>query len=112
MKELQCVPDIAGLNYEDLYILPNLDMPAGFMIPKFDTFGGVVNPMAHLISYCDHLVGVGRDEALLMRLFSRTLSREALQWFTSLKAQEWTSWNALANDFIEQFAYNVQIVTD
>ena len=51
MKELQCVPDIARLSYEDLCIRPNLDLPEGFKIPKFDTFGGVGNPMAHLRAY-------------------------------------------------------------
>ena len=25
---------------------------------------------------------------------------------------QWTSWNALANDFIDQFAYNVKIIPD
>ena len=53
MKELQCVPDIAGLSYEDLCINPNLDLLEGFKIPKFDSFGGVGNPMAHLRSYYD-----------------------------------------------------------
>ena len=45
MKELQCVPHIVGLSYEDLSIYPNLDLPEGLKIPKFDTFEGVGNPM-------------------------------------------------------------------
>ena len=52
-EELQCIPEIAGLSCEDLCIHPNLDLPKGFKIPKFDTFGGVGNPMDHLRSYCD-----------------------------------------------------------
>ena len=83
MKEIQCVPYIPGISYEDLCIHQNLNLPEGFKIPKFDTFGGVGNPMAHLKAYCDQLVGVGRDEALLMRLFSGSLCGEALKWFTS-----------------------------
>ena len=83
MKELQCVPDIARLSYEDLCIRPNLDLPEGFKIPKFDTSGGVGNPMAHLKAYCDQLIGVRRDKALLMRLFSRSLYGEDFEWFTS-----------------------------
>ncbi|KAK4728995.1 hypothetical protein R3W88_021983 [Solanum pinnatisectum] len=112
MKELQCIPEVAGLNYEDLCIHPNLDLPEGFKVPKFDVFGGTGNPLAHLRAYCDQLVGVGRDEALLMRLFSRSLSGEALEWFTSHETRQWPSWNALAKDFIERFAYNVEIVPD
>lgn len=85
MKEFQCIPDVAGLNYEDLCIHPDLDLPEGFKVPKFDTFRGVGNPMAHMRAYYDQLIEVGRDEALLMRLFSRSLCGEALQWFTPMK---------------------------
>ena len=112
MKEIQYIPDITGLSYEDLCIHPDLNLPEGFKIPKFDTFGGAGNPMAHLRAYCDQLVGVGRDEALLMRLFSRSLCGEALEWFTSHETRQWPSWNALAKDFIDRFAYNAEIVPD
>ena len=68
--------------------------------------------MAHLRAHCDMLVGVGRDEALLMQLFSRSLCGEALECFTSHETRQWPSWNALAKDFIDRFAYNVKIVPD
>ncbi|KAK4724407.1 hypothetical protein R3W88_027186 [Solanum pinnatisectum] len=112
MKELQCIPEVVGLSYEDLWIHPNLDLPEGFKVPKFDIFEGIGNPLAELRAYCDQLVGVGRDEALLMRLFSRSLSGEALEWFTSHEIRQWPSWNALVKDFIKRFAYNVEIVPD
>uniref|UniRef100_A0A0V0HSC2 Putative ovule protein n=1 Tax=Solanum chacoense TaxID=4108 RepID=A0A0V0HSC2_SOLCH len=47
-----------------------------------------------------------------MRFFSRSLSGEVLEWFTSQETRQWPSWNALAKDFIERFAYNVEIVPD
>ncbi|XP_055806992.1 uncharacterized protein LOC129875775 [Solanum dulcamara] len=112
MKEFHYTPNVVGLNYEDLCIHPNLDLPEGFKVPKFDTFGGTGNPLAHLRAYCDQLVGVGKNEALLMRLFSRSLSREALEWFTSEEMKQWPNWNALAKHFIERFAYNVEIIPD
>ena len=83
MKELQCFPHIAAISYKDLCIHLDLKLPEGFKILKFDTFGGVGNPMAHLRSYCNQLVGVGRDEALLMRFFIQSLCGEALELFTS-----------------------------
>ncbi|KAK4727155.1 hypothetical protein R3W88_032072 [Solanum pinnatisectum] len=112
MKELQCIPDVADLNYEDLCIHPNLDLPKRFKVPKFDVFEGTGNPLAYLRAYCDQLMGVGRDEALLMRLFAWSLSGEALEWFTSHETRQWPSRNALAKDFIKRFAYNVEIVPD
>ena len=39
MKELLYIPEVNGLIYEDLFIYPNLDLPEGFKIPKFVTFG-------------------------------------------------------------------------
>ena len=68
--------------------------------------------MPYLRAYCDLLVGVDKDEALLMRLFNRTLCGEALEWFTSHETSQWPSWNAFAKDFINRFAYNVEIVPD
>ena len=65
--------------------------------------------MDYLRAYCDQLVGVGRDETLLMRLFSRNMCGQDLEWFTSHETREWPSWNALAKDFIDRFAYNVEI---
>jgi len=91
MKELHCIPEVDGLSYEDLCIHPKLDLPEGFKVPKFDIFGGTGNPLAHLRAYCDQLVGVGRDKALLMRIFSRSLSGEALEWFTSHETRQWSS---------------------
>jgi len=83
IKELDYSLKFVGLNYKNLCIHPDLDLPKGFKVPKFITFNGTGNPLAHLKAYCDQLVGVGKNEALLMRLFSRSLNREALGWFTS-----------------------------
>ena len=66
--------------------------------------------MAHLRAYCDQLIGVGKDEALLMRLFIQSLCLEALEWFTSHETRQWPNWNALAKDFINR--YNIEIVPD
>ena len=83
MKDFQYTPYIVGLKYEDLCRHPYLELPEGFKVPKFDTYSGVENPFTHLRSYCDQFIGVGRDEVLLMRLFSHSLKGEALEWFIS-----------------------------
>ena len=45
MKEFQRIPEVVGLNYEDLCIHSNFDLPGRFKIPKFDTFEGIGNHM-------------------------------------------------------------------
>ena len=77
-----------GLNYEDLNHHPHLELLEDFKLPKFDTFSGVENPLSHLRAYCDQLIGVGKDEALLMRLFCRSLKGKALVWFISKEIKE------------------------
>ena len=112
MKELHYISEVDGLSYKDLCIHPNLDLPEGFKVPKFVTFNGTGNPLAHLKVYCDQLVGVGKNEALLMRLFGRSLSGEALEWLTSQELKQWKSWNVLAKDFTERFGHNVEDAPD
>lgn len=73
---------VGGLNYEDLCINPDVELPdQGYKLPKFELFNGLGDPKAHLRMYCDKLVGVGRDEKIRMKLFMRSLTREALSWY-------------------------------
>lgn len=74
-------------------------------VTKFDTFNGIGNPIAHLRAYCDKLVGVGKNDASIIRLFSSSLRGEALEWFTSQEL-------ALAQDFLEGFQFNIEVVPD
>ena len=88
MYDLNYTSEVAGLNYEDLCIHPDLDLPEGFKVPKFVTCNATGNPLAHLKSYCDQLMGVGKTKALLMHLFIRILNGEALEWFTLQKLKQ------------------------
>ncbi|XP_069147185.1 uncharacterized protein [Solanum lycopersicum] len=112
MEELHYISEVDGFSYKDLCIHPNLDLLEGFKVPKFVTFNGTGNPLAHLKVYCDQLVGVGKNEALLMRLFGRSLSGEALEWLASQELKQWKSWNALAKDFTERFGHNIEDAPD
>ncbi|XP_070041159.1 uncharacterized protein [Nicotiana tomentosiformis] len=81
-KSLQVARGSESLDYEDMCIHPDVDMPAGYKPPKFDIFDGTGDPHAQLRAYCDKLVGVGRNEKLRMKLFIRSLTGEALTWYT------------------------------
>lgn len=49
---------------------PDLEIPKGYKIQKFETFNGIGNPMAHLRDYYGKLMGIGKNNALIMSLFS------------------------------------------
>ena len=70
IKELDYASEEVGMNDENLCIHSNLDLLKGFKKPKFVTFNGTGNTLAHLKVYCDQFMGVGKNKVLLMRLFS------------------------------------------
>jgi len=45
----------------------------GYKPHKFEMFDGTGDPRVHLRTYCDKLVGVGKDERIHMKLFMRSL---------------------------------------
>ena len=112
IKESHGTGDNDGLGYDNLCVYPGVDLPKGYNVLKFEVFNGIKNSMAHLRRYYDQMVGVGRNEALLMRLFSRSLSGKALDWFMSQELKKWFSWRALAKGFLDRFAFNIKIVHD
>lgn len=81
IKESHAARDHDGWGYDDLCVHSGVDLPDGYKVPKFEMFNGTGNPMTHLRRYCEQLVGIGKNEALLMLLFSRGLRGEALDWF-------------------------------
>ncbi|KAG5606629.1 hypothetical protein H5410_028121 [Solanum commersonii] len=79
---------------------PDVELPEGYKLPKFELFNGIGDPKAHLRMYCDKLVGVGRDERILMKLFMRSLTRETLSWYIEQDPRKWDEWVDMATNFM------------
>ncbi|XP_033513130.1 uncharacterized protein [Nicotiana tomentosiformis] len=109
MKNLQVDRGSESLDYENMCIHSDVDMPAGYKPPKFDIFDGMGDPHVHLRAYCDKLVGVGRSEKLRMKLFIRNLTGEALTWYTRQDPRNWRTWQEIAEDFMNHFRFNTEI---
>ncbi|XP_070015692.1 uncharacterized protein [Nicotiana sylvestris] len=103
---------VEGLNYEDLYVQPDVELPEGYKPPKFEMFDGTGDPRVHLRMYCDKLVGVGRDEKIHIKLFMRSLKGDTLSWYISQDAKKWTSWVNMASDFMDRFRFNTENAPD
>ncbi|KAK4736933.1 hypothetical protein R3W88_000630 [Solanum pinnatisectum] len=84
----------------------------GKMLPKFELFNGMGDPKAHLRMYCDKLVGIGRDERILMKLFMRSLTGEALSWYIEQDPRKWVEWVDMATDFMNRFGFNIENAPD
>ncbi|XP_075110577.1 uncharacterized protein LOC142181560 [Nicotiana tabacum] len=111
-KSLKTIRSMEGLEYEDLCVHPDVDLLAGYKVPKFDMFDRKGNPRAHLRLYCDKLVGVEKDEAIMMKLFIRSLTREALDWYTSQDPKKWRNWRVMAQEFMDRFRFNTETNPD
>ncbi|KAJ8531326.1 hypothetical protein K7X08_026760 [Anisodus acutangulus] len=111
-KNIQTIKGHEGLEYEDLCMHPDIELSVGYKVPKFGLFDGKGNPHAHLRSYCDKLIGVGKDQAIIMKLFVRSLTGEALDWYTSQNPQKWRNWGTMAQDFVDKFKFNTDTVLD
>ncbi|XP_070022092.1 uncharacterized protein [Nicotiana sylvestris] len=99
---------IDGLNYEDLCIQPNVELPEGYKLPKFTLFDGTGDPRVHLRTYCDKLVGVGKDERIRMKLFMRSLKGDVLSWYISQDPKKWSRWVGMSFDFMDRFRFNTE----
>ncbi|XP_004241095.1 uncharacterized protein [Solanum lycopersicum] len=99
---------LGGLRYEDLCMHLDVEWPKGYKLPKFKMFNDIGDPKAHLRMYCDKLVGVGRDERILMKLFMRSLTGEALAWYIEQDSWKWVEWVDMATDFMNRFGFNIE----
>ncbi|XP_060210916.1 uncharacterized protein LOC132637920 [Lycium barbarum] len=106
INEELCSRNFKSLKYEDLCVHPNVELPLGCKIPKFNTFNGEGDPVTHLKEYCSRLIGIGHNEAVRMRLFIQSLSGSALSWYTKQDFSKWHTWEDMARKFIKQFEFN------
>ncbi|PHT66756.1 hypothetical protein T459_31181 [Capsicum annuum] len=64
------------------------------------------------VSYKDLCIGVGGKEELLIAYFGESLSGLPLEWFVNQDIDKWISRDDLANELVQQFQYNVELIPD
>ncbi|XP_070017429.1 uncharacterized protein [Nicotiana sylvestris] len=101
-----------SVSYKDLCLFPDVHLPAGFKMPKFDLYDGHGDPIAHLRGFCSKMRGVGGKDELLMAYFSQSLSGSALEWYTRQDHGRWYTWDDLAQAFACHFQYNLEVIPD
>ncbi|XP_075078640.1 uncharacterized protein LOC142164585 [Nicotiana tabacum] len=101
-----------SVSYKYLCPFPDVQLPAGFKMPKFDLYEGYGDPMAHLQGFCSKMRGAGGKDELLLAYFGQSLSGSALEWYTRQDSSRWYTWDDLAQAFAGHFQYNLEIVPD
>ncbi|XP_019239957.1 PREDICTED: uncharacterized protein LOC109219945 [Nicotiana attenuata] len=112
MRNIQGLGDHKSVSFNDLCMFPHVHLPPDFKTPKFDKYDGHGDPVAHLKRYCNQLRGAGGKKELLMAYFGESLTGIVLEWFIDQDVSHWHVWNDMAQDFFQQFQYNIDIVPD
>nr|XP_009801940.1 PREDICTED: uncharacterized protein LOC104247581 [Nicotiana sylvestris] len=99
--------DISGIRKDNVTHAENVktsdELLEGYNPPKFEMFDGTGDPKVHLRTYCDKLVGVGKDERIHMKLFMRSLTGDALSWFNTENVPDFFYIQNLKKNPIETF---------
>jgi len=98
--------------YKDLCLFLDVQLPAGFKMPKFDLYDGQGDPVAHLRGFYSKMRGASGKDELLMSYFSHSPSGATLEWYTRQDHSRWYTWDDLAQAFARHFQYNIEIVLD
>ncbi|XP_075089823.1 uncharacterized protein LOC142171362 [Nicotiana tabacum] len=93
-------------------MFPSVRLPLGFKTPKFEKYDGHGDPIAHLKRYCNQLRGVEGKEELVMAYFGESLTGVASEWFMDQETSHWHVWDDMAQAFVKQFQYNIDIAPD
>ncbi|XP_070014103.1 uncharacterized protein [Nicotiana sylvestris] len=92
-----------SLAYKDLCLFPDIQLPVGFKMPKFDLYDGHGDPVTHLRGLCCKMRGASGKDEMLMAYFSQSLSGTVLEWYTHQDRNRWYTWDDLAQEFARHF---------
>nr|XP_027122176.1 uncharacterized protein LOC113739131 [Coffea arabica] len=98
-----------GLDYNELCLFPDMQLPMGFKTPKFSKYDGTSNPKTHLRMFANKLGKPIDDENLPVRLFPESLEGDALDWYSNLKPENMRTWLDLSTAFVRQYEYNCEL---
>jgi len=86
-----------------------MSLPRDFKLPDFTKYDGTTNPLFHLKAYCTKMVVWSRDENFLINFFHESLTGLALEWFIQLDRSKIARWKNLADLFMAQYRYNMDV---
>ena len=93
-------------------LVPNIVIPRKFRVPEFIKYSGTECPKTHLRSYYNKMAEVIHDDKLLIYFFQDSLTGSALSWYMRLDNIRIRKWADLADAFLKQYKFNVEIAPD
>jgi hypothetical protein len=93
----------------EVCLVPNIIIPKKFRVPEFVKYTGMECPKTHLHSYYNKMAEVIHDDKLLIYFFQDSLTGSALSWYMRLDNVRIKKWTDLANAFLKQYKFNLEI---
>ncbi|PNX79654.1 coatomer subunit zeta-3, partial [Trifolium pratense] len=100
------------LDLANMCLVPDLVLPPKFKVPDFEKYKGLSCPKNHLIMYSRKMASFANDDKLMMHCFQDSLTGASLNWYMQLEGSRIRSWRDLANAFIKQYQYNIDLAPD
>ena len=80
--------------------------PKDFVVPNFKQFNGKSDLVDHIFNFQQKMALEMRNEVVLCKIFSTTLTGPALAWFGQLPEKSVDSFEELCTQFIKQYNNN------
>ncbi|XP_039166839.1 uncharacterized protein LOC120292628 [Eucalyptus grandis] len=100
--------ELKGADRLSLYTKTNF--PENFQEPEFTRkYDGTGCPKTHLRYYMRKMARYADNVPFLIHTFQDSLEGIALTWFIALDIEEFTSWEDLTNEFLQQYRFNTEL---
>lgn len=96
----------------ELCLVPNVVIPPKFKVPDFDKYIGTTCPKSHLTMYVRKMASHAQDDKLLIHFFQDSLTGAASNWYIHLERAHIRSFKDLADAFLKQYKYNIDMAPD
>ncbi|WJX78112.1 hypothetical protein P8452_61366 [Trifolium repens] len=104
--------NISGLDAFDMCLVPDVVIPAKFKASEFEKYKGLSCPQNHLIMFCRKMASHAHNNKLLIHCFQDSLCGASLNWYMHLERSRISSWKDLADAFLKQYKYNMDMAPD
>lgn len=104
--------NLFGLDAVDMCLVAGVTLPAKFKVPDFEKYKGLSCPKGHLVMYCRKMATYIHNNKLMIHCFQDSLSGASLKWYMNLEKAKIQSWRDLAEAFLAQYRYNMDMAPD
>ncbi|MCI23836.1 hypothetical protein A2U01_0045018 [Trifolium medium] len=98
-----------GVDAMDMCLVPDVVIPPKFKVPDFEKYKGIHCPRNHLRMFCRKMAGYAANEKLMIHVFQDSLSGASLDWYMKLERTQIQTWKDLADAFLKQYKYNLDM---